>query len=366
MMISKIHKYISLSLLAVWLLQATTGVANVFHREIDASLLDGGSTSFDEVAFSRKIDELQSSGLRGRISSIFASGGNAAHFDVFVHTATDGLHVLRVDGQGNVLREQPWAIDFARSGVLLSMRLIHESLFLGDNARIFIGLSGIFLLTNLVLGIRLAWPVKGTWGAALKARAPARADLRLRAFHRATGLIIAVPLLITVAAGVGVAFTGPLESIIGDPAQVTGLSGLENAQSDEPWVPLGSAILAARKSYPDARLSTIRMPDKAHPYYAITLLQHGDMRRVFGKTTMYVNATSAEVLARHDVSSRPLKNRIVDAFYAVHTGEAAGLAGRIVALLCGVSLIVMITLGLSLWLNREIRRRRRRIGARAD
>lgn len=358
--IRKLHKYLSLGLLAVWLLQAVTGVSNVFYRELDAALLNGNTVPLDEAVLAQKIDKLRVARLPERLSSVYASGGDPTQFDVFVHTLDDGLHVLRVDGQGTVLREQPWGVNFARSGLLLSMRLIHESMFLGDNALIFIGLSGLLLLTNLTLGLAQAWPAARQWRAALTARAPERIDLRIRALHRALGLWIGVPVLIVIAAGVGVAFTDSIESVLDDPAHLPERPDTVPGAAAPEQVPLADALAAARRVYPDARLSIVTMPHDSDTYFAIYLLQESELRRVFGKTIVYVDALNGEILAAFDAADRPVTNRIVDAFYAVHTGEAGGLAGRMAVLFSGLGLLALAGLGLALWLNR-----RRQLGIRA-
>ncbi|MCG8371661.1 MAG: PepSY domain-containing protein [Proteobacteria bacterium] len=355
-LVRKLHKYISLALLSVWIVQAVTGISSVFHRELDAALLDAGPVPLDEAVLARRIDELRLSRKPARLSSVYASGGDPTQFDVFLHTPDDGLHVLRLDGQGNLLRERPWAIDFVRAGALQSMRLIHESLFLDAGASLFIGLSGLLLATNIVLGMRQAWPGRGQWRRTLTARAPARADMRLLAWHKAVGLWISVPLLIVVSSGVLTAWTGDIESLIGEPAQSVHSSAVGPAYREERQISLQQALAAARDIYPDARLSIVGMPADGQPYFAIRLLQADEMRRVFGKTSVYVDAQGAGILATLDPSSRPAINRFVDAFYAVHTGEAAGLAGRVLGLLCGLGLLVTMLLGLSLWMNRSLRR----------
>ncbi|MEM8683764.1 MAG: PepSY-associated TM helix domain-containing protein [Pseudomonadota bacterium] len=354
-MVRKLHKYISLTLVAVWLVQAITGVSNVFYRELDAALLSGftaASPSFDESRWAAKIDELRHARQPARLSSVYASGGSAHEFDVFLHTADDGLHVLRVNREGRVLREQPWAVNVSRSGVLLSMRLLHETLLIGSNALVFIGLSGIFLLSNLLLGIRQAWQRRGQWWGALSARSAARGDLRLLAWHRAAGSWLAIPLIVVVGSGVGVAFTDQLEALAGPPTpgiqyvpdDVIGTSGR---------ISLAKALAEARTLYPDAKLSIISMPSLDRPYYDFRFVQAHELRRVFGKTSVAVDALTGNILADFDQRDRPAANRFIDALYATHTGEIGGLAGRLIVFSSGVGLTVLMVFGLSLWWSRR-------------
>ena len=351
-MLRRLHRYISLSLLVVWLLQAVTGVVNVFYRDIDAALLDHQQPALDITRLAQGIDALQEARAPARLSSVYASGGDPGQFDVFLHTPDNGLHVLRVDGSGAVLRERPWANSIERSGWLQSIRLTHETLFLGDRALLFVGLSGLFLLTNLFLGIKLAWAKHGQWRAALTARASAQAPARLRAWHRALGLWMALPAVVVVFCGIGVAWTESLEALAGNPVEAPAVTSEDDSGRR---ISLATALATALAQYEGARLSIVSMPAEDQPYYAIRLLQDGELRRVFGKTTVFISARDGSILADYDALELPLANRIINNFYAVHTGAAGGLPGRMVVFATGVCLIGMITLGMALWL---VRRRR--------
>ena len=50
----KIHRYVSLALAAVWLVQASTGVLMVFHWELDDAWVTGDHRPLEPLAISRR------------------------------------------------------------------------------------------------------------------------------------------------------------------------------------------------------------------------------------------------------------------------------------------------------------------------
>jgi uncharacterized iron-regulated membrane protein len=114
------------------------------------------------------------------------------------------------------------------------------------------------------------------------------------------------------------------------------------------------ALLRALHAYPGARIGGIVLPHSAAPWFEVRLLQSGELRRVFGTTSVFVSAASGAVLAREDALHAGAARRFVDGFYPIHTGEAGGTMGRILSLSVGVWLAAMLGLGILLWRRRRI------------
>lgn len=99
------------------------------------------------------------------------------------------------------------------------------------------------------------------------------------------------------------------------------------------------------------------MPGADNAYYRIRLRQPGELRRVYGTTTVYVDAHDGSVLLDRDAFKLPLNEKISNAFYPIHTGEFAGLGGRVLVLCIGLALLTMAALGASMWWTRRARQR---------
>jgi uncharacterized iron-regulated membrane protein len=96
-------------------------------------------------------------------------------------------------------------------------------------------------------------------------------------------------------------------------------------------------------------LTGIDLPDEKSPWFKVELRQASELRRVSGRTFVYVSSLSGRILQDYDAKTAPLKTRFWDALYAIHTGEAGGSPGRWAAVAIGVWLLSMIGLGLTLW-----------------
>ena len=126
---------------------------------------------------------------------------------------------------------------------------------------------------------------------------------------------------------------------------------------------VAQALSTALHLYPGSTLAALELPGAHAPWFAVRVRQAHDLRRVFGTTIVYVSSRSGRVLGNYDAGSMPLKTRLWDAVYALHTGEIGGTVGRCLVAIVGMWLSVMIGLGLSLWF---LRRRVTSPGARAE
>ena len=351
-----LHRYLSLTLLAVWLIQALTGVLNVYHRELGDAALGARDATVDIDALGAGIERLEAT--RPRVSSIYAGGGARGQFDVFVRDESDATRVVRIDARGQPLRERPWAASLGEAGLLQTSRLIHETLLAGDYGLTFVGLSGLLLLTNLVLALKLAWPRRGTWRRSLRPVSSGGAPAVAYSWHRAIGLWFGLPAAVFVAAGVLTAFGGPLESAFGPVAPEPQIASVAAAVPRA--VSPAQAMYIALDRYPGAQLSIVNLPDAQTPWYRVRLLQPGEPRRVFGTTTLFVHKATGEILADYDARAEPVQIRLLNVFYAVHTGEWLGESGRVLSLMTGLWLTGMLGLGATLW---WVRRRSRRARA---
>jgi len=100
----------------------------------------------------------------------------------------------------------------------------------------------------------------------------------------------------------------------------------------------------------------VTMPVAGSPAYYVRVLRPGEIRAWSGTSSVVVDAGSGRILARHDALTAPWPNRLYDAVFSLHNGEAAGVVGRLLVLLAGLALPVLYVTGLlSWWRRRKIR-----------
>jgi uncharacterized iron-regulated membrane protein len=352
----KIHRYISLSLAGVWLVQALTGALMVFHWEIDDALVPGAERPVDLQAVAAAARQLQFERADAKVVSLYPTAGQADRFDIYVEDAGGRTDVVRVDGAGQPLVARPSDYDYPRAGLIQAAIVLHQTLFAGDRGKLFLGCSGVFLLSNLILGIKLAWPRRGDWRRALMP-APVRAHAaQVFSWHRATGLWFALPAFVLITGGMLLAFEDPLENFLGTgvpPAALEGATSTRVKSLATALVDPGEALKVAFGRFPASSLAGLRMPSDNAPWYRVRVLQPGEPARVYGSTAVYVSAEDGRVLAVDDALQASARQRFVDLLFPLHTGEVAGLPGRLLALATSLWLLTMLTLGIILWSARR-------------
>lgn len=351
------HKYLSLTFGILWVLQALTGVLIVFRGEIEDALLAGPAQPLDAARFGAAAERLVKA--RGEaLAYVMASEGSPNRYDLLFRNGSDQLQAVHVDGAGSVLRERPYDHDYPAPGLFATAHDFHETFLAGDRGKLFLGFSGALLLSNLIFGLTLAWPSRGQ--ALRRVLLPGTSgpfNANVFKWHRALGLMIVVPAILLVSCGI--AMQWPVEDWLGvdSPQPVPPDTAVSNTISADRF-PLGDAITTALARHPGATLSIVTLPDQDRAWYKVRVRAPGEIRRVFGETTVFVDARDGSVLLDRDAAAMPLDERIANAFFPIHNGEFLGVAGRIVVLLVGLSLLTMATLGGCLWWTRRRARMR--------
>ena len=345
MTLRKIHRVLGLLAAALWLVQALSGVLLTFRQEIDNATLPAAAVPVSTMGLGNRIELIQQSG--GRVSSIWVADFAADRFDVSYVDSGDMERRMRVDGTGRVLRDGPDNTSFENGGFFRTLTLIHTSLLCGDAGEWIIAISGVLLLSNVVLGLKLAWPRRGMWRQALTLRPSRHAAARLYGIHRTVGLWIAIPLLIVFAAGVALRFDDDIESALGleraPPVGAPAGSGIAPAQ----------ALDTALARFPGATLTALSMPAPGDAWYRIRVRAPGEVRRMYGTTTVFVSAATGAVLRDYPAATDTLARSSYDLLYPLHTGELGGVPGRLLLLTLGSALLVMGVFGIRLWLTRR-------------
>ena len=349
-LLRKTHRYVGLTLAVFWCVQALTGILMVFHWELEDAPFERSTSSIDLHQIGARVDALRTADPRWTVTSVYPTGSNAGHFDVYLANGAGQMDTVRIDGAGRVLERKPLDYDYRRAGLLRAATELHQSLFAGHRGRLIIGASGLVLLCNLVAGIKLAWPRRNQWRGALRVPGGLRGAARLYAWHRALGLWFAIPAVILVLAGCCLAFDDTWDDVLGTGAPPAALAAAPT--TDAGSIPTAQALLSAAHEFPAATLAGIILPKPDAPWFTIRLLQPGELRRIFGTTSVFVSAANGAVLAREDALHAGAARRFVDGFYPIHTGEAGGIIGRIVSLSVGCWLATMLALGISLWWRR--------------
>jgi len=350
--IIRLHRALSLVLLAFWALQGSTGTLLAFRWEIEDALLPGPAAAADPEALGARIESIVRDG--GRPAVVWSSAASATRFDIFYADSAGTERVLRVDGHGRVLRDGLDGERFANGGVWDTFTLIHTELLAGEAGSWIIAASGLLLVANVIIGLRLAWPRVGSWRRVLLGETAGPRAARLHAWHRRIGLWLGLIVLPFFAAGVLLCFEHGLRELTDQ--EVSEPPASEKSASR---ISVSQALEIAASHHPGSRFSMLGMPSARAPWFRIRQLRPHDMARNWGTSTLFVSAVDGRVLADHPSRAAPAGRKLIDFLYPFHTGQVAGIAGRTLVLLQGIWLVAMVILGFSLW---RVRRSRSRDG----
>lgn len=348
----QIHLWLGLAIGLLWALQGLTGALLVFHRDIDRwagpSLVSGPMASLDRVASEAKarVDgPIQMIGIAdesGALLNVHFKDGTTVR-QLRMEAATAKIVDVRDYDPKTPLRGSGWRWIY----------LLHESLLLHDRGERIVGISGMFLLSALLTGIVIGWPKRQQVKAIFSWRRWKTIRAKLFGWHRMLGLLAGFVLLITVPGGLWMIFAADVR-----PAIATVLPH-ELPYKAAPIPEFGKiiepqdAVDRARTHFPDAAFVRLTLPTPTTPVYAVRLRQQDEIRAWSGVTTVTVDARTGRTLHVYDPLNAPLTNRLADAAFSVHSGEIAGLFGRMLLMLAGFALPVLYATGVWAWLRRR-------------
>lgn len=331
-------------MMAFWLVQALTGILLVFGGELDDATLKAPHVATDLAAIDAALARRTAADPGKRVIAVRATAGKPDRYDVTLGDAGKTA-TLRIDGAGHTLRYRAPGKRIGQGGLFVLAYDLHESLLSGRRGEWLVGVSGLLLLSSIGLGAVLAWPARGQWRNAVRPRSPRSTPARMYSWHRAVGLWAVAPALLSIGCGTAMVFSAQAGADAAAPLSAPPATGKPIA--------MAAAIDRARSRFPRAAFSGVRFPTAEAPYYTVQLRQPGEAGRIYGSTQVSVSAADGRIVDIVDPFAMAVGARTLDLLYPIHTGEIAGIGGRIAALLIGLWLVAMTIFGFRLWLSRR-------------
>lgn len=242
---------------------------------------------------------------------------------------------------------------------------LHFRLVAGVTGGIIVGVVGIMMLISVCSGIVLWWPLwKNGWRAAFAIRSGPRFNYDL---HKTIGIAASGLLLILAFTGIYMEFPQTFNAAIEAVAETT-----ESPEDLKTRAPKSSityspdeAIVIAQKLYPDARFDHMH-PMNEHGVYEVAFRQDGEVQTTFGRTQVFVDGHTGEILATYTPSDFTAADVFRIWQFPLHSGEAFGLFGRLVVFLTGLTPAVLYVTGFLMWWRRRKSRNTKRKTVQAD
>lgn len=375
-----IHLYVSLVFGAIFVIAGLTGVLIAWTPELDAALNPGLLRSRPAAG---QADAAPSPAqVQAAIERLAQEPGYGEPTTLMLPFKADEVYVAWYRPRGRhkggmaaevsrqvmldrytlaILGERNYG-EFGLSRPLLMPTLfhLHRYLLAGEIGKTVTGICGLLLMLTSLLGLALWWPKHSL--SSLRKGLTVRGAITSRqfnySFHRTAGFFMTPLLALLGFTGFALNLPEWVRPAVAAVATIehNGRQANGPAAGRQP-VSLAAALAAAQFSVPEGRLTRVTMPSTKEPY-KIRMRQPGEAREGDGNTRITVDAFSGTVLRLND----PFKAAAGDAFFnwqfPLHTGEAFGMAGRVLVSLTGLTPLLFMITGLVLWLGRRAMHRK--------
>ncbi|EAQ80161.1 PepSY-associated TM helix domain-containing protein [Blastopirellula marina] len=239
-------------------------------------------------------------------------------------------------------------------GIIYSL---HFRLLAGMFGGLAVGVIGILVLVSLLSGIVLWWPlIKGGFRAALAIRSGSRFNYDL---HKTTGILSVLFLLVITFTGVYMELPFVIKPVLEVVSEKTSPpKDLKSADAEgRQAMTADEAIVVANKQFPTAVYDHLHPPEGEAGVYEVAFRQPGEVQTSFGRTQVYLDQYSGEILFTH----APQTFTATDTFdawqFPLHNGEAFGIVGRWCVVGLGITPAILYVTGFLLWYRRRSKKR---------
>ncbi len=230
---------------------------------------------------------------------------------------------------------------------------LHHRLLLDNPGLTILGLSALALIVLVLAGVVAFWPARRGFRRGVLLRGVSRGHLLVT--HRNLGIILALPLLLTLITAVLLAFPDEAEDWLLDPFRgpdysldfsdhLDELSGAEMGD----WLP---AIERSLASFPGSRVRTARLPNAFSAYRIIGVQQIGELNPQ-GLSRVFIDANEGWMDIRMDPLNQHISERLVNLAYPLHTARMDSMIYKILLTLVGLSIALLSTAGLVAFVRR--------------
>lgn len=233
---------------------------------------------------------------------------------------------------------------------------LHGALLLGERGKAVLATAAGAYLFLLLTGVVLWWPRR--WPPSFRIQWRAGVLRWTRELHNAAGVLLAVPIAVSVASGAYMAWP-PLRTLVthaagASPVQAPKAASAPRAGTIEP---LDALVATAQALFPRAMVGYVQVPASSAQAVRVRLKLPDDPHPN-GLTSVWLHPADGTVsqVARWDQLDPG--NRLVATVYPLHTGALGGPLHQLLVGLAGLALATLGGAGWLLWWKRRRARRR--------
>ncbi|WP_242127800.1 PepSY-associated TM helix domain-containing protein [Sphingobium sp. Sx8-8] len=334
----RIHKYIGLTMAALLLVQALTGILLLYRGPVARTIDPAGMVSHASgpvVSAGTVVTEAEKALPGFAVARLFAPDVEGATYMAEMSDAQGAIRYASIDPAGGKLLRAGSVWAFPVEAALQ----IHYRLMAGKAGMAVVLLNALGLFAMAVTGLVFWWPRRGPVAKHLAIRWSVAFRLVLRQLHRTVGVVAS--LLLAFLAVTGMLLIVP-ELLDGDgPAP-------RHRAVNAAMIDQGLAL--AQSTFPDSRLRDFRLTDER-----LTVNFHAPERNALA-----VHRVVVTIAAPHIVSATPAEqNRALwMTVLPLHAGNSLGPVGPMLWMVAALALLALSISGpLMWWQARALRRR---------
>jgi uncharacterized iron-regulated membrane protein len=368
----RLHRWVALAAGTWFALLGLTGTLLVWHGELDRALnpawfaprvacADGAGTSAQPVA--QALDVYARHAVAPAVQVMAPEATGAAY--VVWSKAANGARIQHfVDVRcGQYLGQREWGVArFDRAHFVPALYELHRSILSGEVGHVLVGFVGLLLLGVTITGAITAWPRlsnRAGWGRTLGIRRGVAARFVYYDIHRATGMWLLPLLLVMSISGIYLCFPKQTRAVVAAVLPTSGAGPAVVRTPPKRDVPAGTAptpdalVASAERLWPDATWSRLQLPSGENKRYEVRLLQSRELRKDTGDTRVWMDA-DGRVEDVRDPLNAPAGDALISWLFPLHSGEAFGVAGRVLWTLFGLAPLILFATGAWLWWQRRM------------
>lgn len=366
-----VHKWIGLALGLVVAIIGLTGSILVFYQEIDEWLnpaLYAVAPPYPGAAF-RATDEIFAAARAAAPSdavpgfTVYPPHDRAAYAINFTRQRKDSAfedfwqvfvdpYSARVTGRRDVRTGDQW---FSRAFIPFIFDLHLCLLMPYQQGRIIVGIIAILAVLSIASGLLLWWPSPGKWRRALGVRWRASGKRLTYDLHQVFGIYPWLVLLAVLVSGISFNLPGTFLSLVRvfSPATIDASTLTSARGSSDDVVSIGAAMTIADARSPAGRTLWIAEADGRDATHWICKNGQFEASRIFDVRCHYIDRNTGKILHASDVATGTAGDAFLAWQWPLHSGQAFGMAGRILVLLSGLSCVGLFVTGVLRWLHKR-------------
>lgn len=368
----QVHLYLGLYIGALLVVFGLTGSVLVFFQEIDdwlnPDLLIVAVPPPGQDAY-RPVGDILAAAKQAavpgsRITQVYGAPTRERVFAVYVEHPSRAWARIFVDPyRALVTGVRSYGADEWVPGYFMdAVFALHFQLLSGVNGITLAAVAAWLLLLSLITGLIVWWPVSGQWRQAFIIRQPMTPFRFLFDLHKTVSFYFCLIVGAVLLSGAYMNWAEPIVWVtqLLSPATRGAAQAPQSTPMDgvSPISPEQAVALAAAR-YPEGRLRSISMPEDATGVYQVGREGVPGLSRFWSERIVSIDQYSGAIVdVRAPDTRRSAGETFLDWQWPLHSGQAFGLAGRLLVCASGLACPVIYGTGILMWWRKRRRRQR--------